>query len=150
MYLFPTTAYLRRDFLEFIIRLCALPPGPADPAPIQLGASLHTMLGLDLNFRSMPADLTHPSEATVTNSDLRAMCSSVLQLLATNVPEMEALLWPYSLDYLLAPDMTLAAPAVIKCCAVLAAKKSKEDAKDFIIDYGDFKVGGRTMSCCTM
>ena len=65
----------------------------------------------------------------MTNSDLRLMCDRILQLLAT-VPEMEPLLWPKCLDYLLDPRTPLAAPAVVKCCSQLAKKKAKDKTEE--------------------
>ena len=74
------------------------------------------------------------------------MCDSILQLLAANVPEMESLLWPRCLDYLLDPELAMAAPAVVKCCSQLANRKSTAEGEkgDFEVEYGDFKVSKQT------
>lgn len=111
-----------RDFLEFLLRLCALTPD----APLTTGGK--------------PESHSTSSNEIVTNSNLREMCDSILQLLANSVPCMEAVLWPHMLDYSLIPEYTLAIPAIIKSSANLAAKKKLEiQDSDYEFSYGDFQ-----------
>lgn len=47
------------------------------------------------------------------------MCDNILRLLAVNVPQMDGLLWPHLIDYMLAPDFNSAVPSIVKCLAPL-------------------------------
>ena len=60
----------------------------------------------------------------VTNSNLREMCDNILQLLTKE--SMETVLWPYLIDFLLAPEYTNAIPAVIKSLSQLAFKMRQD------------------------
>ena len=62
--------------------------------------------------------------SVVTNSNLREMCDNILQLLTKE--SMEAVLWPYLIDFLLAPEYTNAIPAVIKSLSQLAFKMRQD------------------------
>ena len=52
------------------------------------------------------------------------MCDNILQLLTKE--SMEAVLWPYLIDFLLAPEYTNAIPAVIKSLSQLAFKMRQD------------------------
>ena len=60
----------------------------------------------------------------VTNSNLREMCDNILQLLTKE--SMETVLWPYLIDFLLAPEYSNAIPAVIKSLSQLAFKMRQD------------------------
>ena len=70
------------DFIDFIVRLCALPSSDSGTLA-----------------ESSNGDV-------VTNNSLKQMCDSILQLLANNETSMEPILWPRLIDYLLAPGFT--------------------------------------------
>ena len=119
-----------RDFLEFLIRLCALPPD------ITTTTNNNNNNGRQQQHQ---VETVGPNEI-VTNSNLREMCDAILQLLAKSVPCVEGLLWPHMLDYVLIPEFYLAISAVVKSSAHLAAKKKQELVdSDFEFSYGDFK-----------
>ena len=117
-----------RDFLEFLIRLCALTPDAPTNSSSGGGNSSET------------SSASAISSELVTNSNLREMCGSILQLLANSVPLVEGLLWPHMLDYILIPEYSLAIPAVIKSSAHLAAKKKQQTQDtDYEFSFGDFQ-----------
>ena len=72
----------------------------------------------------------------VTNSNLREMCDNILQLLTKEA--MEAVLWPFLIDFLLAPEYINAFPAVIKSLSALAYKMRQEKSLK-MIEYTNFK-----------
>ena len=75
--------------------------------------------------------------SVVTNSNLREMCDNILQLLTKE--SMEAVLWPYLIDFLLAPEYANAIPAVIKSLSQLAFKMRQDKAAVKMIEYTNFK-----------
>ncbi len=128
-----------RDFIEFIIRLCALPcEDDKSPAPLTLP---------DSETAQPPASAATTEE--VTNRTLKEMCDSILLLLATSVDAMEEVLFPHLMDYLLAPDFGNAVPSVVKSLNALtmktradaddeAAEASLSSLTDSFIDYSKF------------
>ena len=107
-----------RDFLEFIVKLCALPV-PAVGSQACEATGRHSSASSLMHFFS---DL----ESTgVSNATLRDMCDNILQLLTNNVDKMEPVLWPHLLEYLLSPEYISAVPSVIKSLAQLAQRKRK-------------------------
>jgi hypothetical protein len=117
-----------KDFLEFIIRLCAL--------SCDEEMAISDNKGVD----SVPSDV-------VSNRGLKEMCDSILLLLSTSVDAMEPVLWPHLMDYLLAPEFGAAIPSVVKSLNALIVKKradedddvSSPSNADFMIDYAQFK-----------
>lgn len=101
-----------RDFLEFIIKLCALN-----------AEDTKSKVGLD----------------GVTSDSLSVMCSNILQLLTTTVDSVEPVLWPHLLEYIMQSDCTSAVPALARSLAHIATKKREINAADYTIDYGDFQ-----------
>ena len=74
----------------------------------------------------------------VTNSNLREMCDNILQLLTKE--SMETVLWPYLIDFLLAPEYSNAIPAVIKSLSQLAFKMrqdKKASVTSVIVSFGE-------------
>ena len=74
----------------------------------------------------------------VTNSNLREMCDNILQLLTKE--SMETVLWPYLIDFLLAPEYSNAIPAVIKSLSQLAFKMrqdKKASVTSVIVLFGE-------------
>ena len=110
-----------RDFLEFIVRLCALPVSSEDSTAYSSASNL-------IYFFS---DL---ESSGVSNATLRDMCDNILQLLTNNVDAMEPVLWPHLLEYLLSPDFVGAVPSVIKSLAQLAQRKRKT-LLDYMVDW---------------
>jgi len=104
-----------RDFLEFIIKLCALTGEDTKDTK--------TRLGVDC----------------VTCESLSLMCGNILELLTTTVDSVEPVLWPHLLEYLMQPDCTTAVPSIAKSLAHIATKKREINAADYSIDYGDFQ-----------
>ncbi len=95
------------DFLKFIVRLCAR---PEDADNGSIGEN---------------------------DSSLREMCCSILLLLAKSVPEMESVLWPHLVDYLLAPDFSLAVAPVVRALDEIATRKESEEI-DTRVSFGEF------------
>ena len=87
-----------RDFLEFIVGLCALPS--CDQSSLTSNDIL-TYLTSDMSNYSV-----------VTNSTLKEMCDNILMLM-TKKETMEAILWPFLIDFLLAPEYMNAVPSGI-------------------------------------
>lgn len=83
------------DFLEFIVRLCALPTSD------QRGLTSNDILTY------LTSDMSNYS--VVTNSTLKEMCDNILMLMTKEA--MEAILWPYLIDFLLAPEYMNAIPS---------------------------------------
>jgi hypothetical protein len=102
------------DFLDFIVRLCTL-----------------------------PGSLTSAAKANDEESEnaaLRAMSDNILQLLTkSGVANIESVLWPHLIDYLLAPDFTGAASSVVRSLAHLAAKKKEAESPDLLVDFSNFQ-----------
>ncbi|XP_074645058.1 maestro heat-like repeat-containing protein family member 1 [Tubulanus polymorphus] len=97
--------------VEFIIRQCAL---PAD------------------SQSRRPTDAEY-----VSNDALRSMCGNILQLATTTVEKMEAVLWPYLLEFIVPDQYVEALGSVCKCIAHLAGKKREENADDYMIVYDE-------------
>ena len=97
-----------RDFLDFILRQCALPSS------------------------------SKPEQAETES--LRAMCSNILQLLASNVPDLDKLLWPRLMDYLLANSFIHAVTAITKSLVqIMMRRKDEDDAAIWAVKYEDFE-----------
>ena len=105
-----------RDFLEFIVKLCAL--------PVNIEGSINAT-GRYSSASSLKHFFSDLENAGVSNATLRDMCDNILQLLTNNVDAMEPVLWPHLLEYLLIPDFVSAVPSVIKSVAQLAQRKRK-------------------------
>jgi hypothetical protein len=67
------------------------------------------------------------------------MCDSILQLLTKEA--MEDVLWPFLLDFLLAPEYANAVPALVKSLSQLALKKRRDQTGGGggMIEYANFK-----------
>lgn len=92
-----------RDCVEFIIRLCAA----TEQVELHSGA--------------------------VATESLGEMCSNILQLLTTSVPSVEAVLWPYTLEYFFLSDTEAAVPAVARSLAHMAGKHRDK------VEWGQFQ-----------
>lgn len=108
------------DFLEFIVKLCALPEQPVD------GGGQPAASDLILNY--LTSDYNGGS--VVTNSSLKDMCDNILMLL-TKEATMEAVLWPKLVDYLLAPDFAEAEASLVKSLAGLSSKATFNQEIDY-------------------
>lgn len=117
-----------RDFLEFIVKLCAL---PANADGDDNSGVYNSAANIISTF------LSDYETINVSNSHLREMCDNILRLLASNVPSMEVVLWPQLIDYLLAPDYSGGVPSIVKCLSQLAQKKRESSSPDFVIDYSN-------------
>ena len=107
-----------RDFLVFIVKLCALPVSAE-------GQTTCDSTGRDSSASNLKHFFSDLETTGVSNATLRDMCDNILQLLTNNVDAMEAVLWPHLLEYLLSPDYVGAVPSVIKSAAQLAQRKRK-------------------------
>ena len=103
--------------------MCALPTN-----------EIRTVTSTDI-LQYLTSDYSNYS--VVTNANLREMCDNILQLLTKE--ELEHLLWPYLIDFLLAPDYVNAIPAVIKSLSQLAIKNRIDKKSPKPIDYSKFK-----------
>ena len=120
-----------RDFLEFIVKLCALPVSGENSSNADTSGQYSSASSLMYFFSDL--------ESTgVSNATLRDMCDNILQLLTNNVDAMEAVLWPHLLEYLLSPEYVAAVPSVIKSLALLAQRKRKT-LIDYMVDWTSLK-----------
>lgn len=103
-----------KDFLEFVVKICALPPDDQETK-----ATLH--------------------KGDVSCDELREICDNILQLWSTKESAMDVVLWPHLLDYLLVPDLSNAIPSVMKSLAQLAKLKNEDGSPDFLVDFANFK-----------
>ncbi|KAK6184716.1 hypothetical protein SNE40_007128 [Patella caerulea] len=95
--------------IEFIVKQCSLPDDPPGK-------------------RSADPEF-------VSNKALRLMCNSILQLVTTTIDDMEMVLWPYLLEFVLPAQYSTSACTVCKCLSHLATKKREENADDYDIDF---------------
>lgn len=102
--------YLRgkegEDFVDFILRQCTV----------------------------MSDDSDHKRDGAegADGESLRAMCDNILQLLSTSVPEVESLLWPRLLDFLVAPEFSNAVTPIIKSASNILNKKAPADGQEHL------------------
>ncbi|KAG1682946.1 Maestro heat-like repeat-containing protein family member 1 [Nymphon striatum] len=97
--------------LDFIIRQCSISPSSTRRA----------------------TDLEH-----VSNETLRSMCESILHLLSTTVENMECILWPALLEYLVLDEFCGSIGIICKCVAHLANKKRLNKADDYVFNYNKY------------
>ena len=87
--------------------------------------------------------------SSVSNSSLRQMSDSILQLLTSSnsgggscdqapSSSMEGVLWPYLLEFLLNPEYTEAVPSVMKSLSCLAHRK-RQSLVNYIVDYSELR-----------
>ena len=116
-----------RDFLEFIVKLCALPSDNQQRSLANTSSDILQYLTSDYSNYSI-----------VTNANLREMCDNILQLL-TKEATLEELMWPFLIDFLLAPEYVNAIPCIVKSLSQLAVKTRGQTSSPKAIDYGKFK-----------
>ena len=145
-----------RDFLEFIVKLSALPTlenqrsfaVTSNDILQYLTASDYSSSNYSIgNVQSTFFTLFHilgiirtklDISFLVTNANLREMCDNIVQLLTKEA--LEDLLWPFLIDFLLAPEYVNAIPSVIKSLSQLAIKTRMEKlTSPKAIDYLKFK-----------
>ena len=71
----------------------------------------------------------------VTLADLKDMSNKTLQLIATTVGQMEDVLWPYLLEFLVPVQFTHSVGIVCKCVTHIAVQKSERKDDDFTINF---------------
>lgn len=120
-----------RDFLEFIVKLSALPT-------MENQRSFAVTSNDILQYLTSTSDYSSSNYSIVTNANLREMCDNILQLLTKEA--LEELLWPFLIDFLLAPEYVNAIPSVIKSLSQLAIKtRMEKSTSPKAIDYLKFK-----------
>ncbi|XP_033626005.1 maestro heat-like repeat-containing protein family member 1 isoform X2 [Asterias rubens] len=67
----------------------------------------------------------------VTNAALKSMCENVMNLITTTVVDMESVLWPYLMEFLIMPQYTDAMGTLCQSLAFIGAKKRDEEADDY-------------------
>ncbi|XP_046843206.1 maestro heat-like repeat-containing protein family member 1 [Xenia sp. Carnegie-2017] len=68
---------------------------------------------------------------SVSNKSIQAMCESILRLVTTTIEQMENVLWPYLLEFLVHAEYTCAITSVCQNLCILAGKKRERDLNDF-------------------
>jgi len=63
------------------------------------------------------------------------MADNILNLCTTTISEMESVLWPYLLEFIVAPQYTEALAGVCKSIAYVAALKRENDDEDYLVDF---------------
>ncbi|XP_022082273.1 maestro heat-like repeat-containing protein family member 1 [Acanthaster planci] len=71
----------------------------------------------------------------VTNAALRGMCDNVMNLITTTVVDMESVLWPFLLEFIVQPQHTDAMGTLCQSLAFIGAKKRDEEADDYRLLY---------------
>ncbi|XP_046842253.1 maestro heat-like repeat-containing protein family member 1 [Xenia sp. Carnegie-2017] len=72
---------------------------------------------------------------SVSNKSIQAMCESILRLVTTTIEQMENVLWPYLLEFLVHAEYTCAITSVCQNLCILAGKKRERDLNDFSINF---------------
>eukprot|EP01104_Vermistella_antarctica_P007673 TRINITY_DN1880_c0_g3_i1.p1 TRINITY_DN1880_c0_g3~~TRINITY_DN1880_c0_g3_i1.p1 ORF type:complete len:1673 (+),score=516.54 TRINITY_DN1880_c0_g3_i1:168-5186(+) len=101
------------SLIEFVIRQCALS---------------------DAEIKAYDDKLKGKTNAD-TMASLRAMSQSILNLSTTTVQDIDTVMWPYLLEFIVPQQYTAALPFVCKGLAVVAAAKRERDDEDYYIDF---------------
>ncbi|GBG91891.1 hypothetical protein CBR_g53950, partial [Chara braunii] len=117
-----SAGYLTKEngepFIEFLVRQCAI--SDTEVEQFKQRQSTDEKAGVVRSSGLLKSDLR---VGVVSPSELRAVCDKSLHLLASTIPEMEPLLWPFLLGMLLPEAYTGAVATVCKCISDLVKRK---------------------------
>ena len=75
------------------------------------------------------------SSEDMTPTMLRDMSDKTLQLITTTIDHMDAVLWPFLLEFLVPVQYTLASGIVCKSLTELANNKKQAEDEDYTLNY---------------
>ncbi|XP_013777980.1 maestro heat-like repeat-containing protein family member 1 [Limulus polyphemus] len=99
------------------------------------GQSMIEFIVRQCSFVEESKDKRPPDPEYVSREALRTMCDNVMNLLTTTVDQMEKVMWPSLMEYLMPEEMTGAVGTVCRSLAQLAAKKREEQGTDLEIKF---------------
>ncbi|XP_038067311.1 maestro heat-like repeat-containing protein family member 1 isoform X2 [Patiria miniata] len=99
--------------IEFVVKQCALQPNDV--------------------VQTSKKEKVDPDP--VNSAALRAMCDNVIHLITTTVVDMESVLWPFLLEFIVQPQYTDAMGTLCQSLAFIGAKKRDEETDDYKLLY---------------
>ena len=100
--------------VEFIVRQCSL--NPDDKALNKLASE------------------------EVSPIALRDMSSKTLQLITTTIDNMDQVLWPFLMEFIVPPAYTNGLSIVCRCVADIATEKRQSNADDYDLNYEELGI----------